>query len=182
MFKRILCISFALLAMGGCSYMPVNRTKSSSRPSPFQQLDFQSLVKRYMKKDQLNPVEGIYSVSGSVTRRKKGLLGGEEKEKTTDRKENYAKVAILRDPGDTGRDFIELSLDKENLPSYSIVGEFDKASGGNMLVYKHLDAKGKNSSFTFTMDPNGDLLEGILVEHDGNSTITYKLTYVKLSK
>jgi hypothetical protein len=180
--KRILFISIALLAMEGCSFMKVNTTKTSSRPSPFQQVDFLSLVKRYMKKDNLNPVEGIYSVSGSVTKRKKGLLGGDEKEKTTDRKENYAKVAILLDPGDTGRDFIELSLDKEDLPAYSIVGEFNKASGGNMLVYKHLDSKGKNTSFTFTMDPNGDLLEGIRVEKDGSATITYKLTYVKLSK
>lgn len=171
-----------LLLMGGCSFVPRVSSGSSSKPSTFQQVDFLALVKRYMKKEKLEPIEGIYSVSGSVTKRKKALLGGGEKEKTTDRKENYAKVAILQDPGDTGRDFIELSMDKDDLPSYSIVGEFNKASGGNMLVYKHLDAKGKNSSFTFTMDPNGDLLEGICVEHDGSATITYKLTYVKLSK
>lgn len=181
MNKWITWIFFVLLAMGGCTFVKVGSSPQSN-PSPYQQVDFQSLMKRYMKKDKLNSIEGVYSVSGTVTKRKKGFLESVEKEKTTDRKENYAKVAILVDPGETGKDFIEVSLDKENLSSYSIVGEFSVAAGGNMLVYKHLDPKGKNSSFTFTKDSNGELLEGIRVENDGNATITYKLTYVKLSK
>jgi hypothetical protein len=168
------------MTLQGCTIQ--NSSSTSRKPSPYEQVDFQSLIKRYMKKDRLNSIEGVYTVSGSVTKKKKGLLGGQEKEKTMDRKENYAKVAILRDPGETGKDYIELSLDKENLPSYSIIGEFSFTAGGNLLVYKHYDIKGKGSSFTFTMDPNSDLLEGIRVENDGNVTITYKLTYVKLSK
>jgi hypothetical protein len=182
MQKRVTWILIAFLTLEGCSFVNVNRSKPTGKASPFEQVDFQSLVKRYMKKEKQNPIEGIYSVSGTVTKRKKGLLTGEEKDKTTDRKENYAKVAILQDPGDTGKDYIELSLDKEGLPSYSIVGGFNKAAGGNMYIYKHLDAKGKQQSFTFTSDPKGDLLEGICVENDGNATITYKLTYVRLSQ
>ena len=179
--KNILWIFVTLLTMLGCNSSKVSGIQSSGKPA-YQQIDFESLVTRYMRKDKLNPIEGVYSVSGSVTKRKKGFLSGEEKEKTTDRRENYAKVAILLDPGDTGKDYIELSMDKDNLPSYSIVGEFSQAAGGSMLVYKHLDAKGKNTSFTFTKDVNGDLMEGIRVENDGGVTITYKLTYVRLSK
>ncbi len=181
MNKRIMWASFALLTMGSCTSVKVGRPPSD-KTSPYQQIDFQSLMKRYMKKEKVNSIEGIYSVSGLVTKRKKGFLDGEEKEKVADRKENYAKVAILLDPGDTGKDFIEVSLDKENLPSYSVVGEFSLAAEGSMLVYKHLDPKGKTTSFTFSRDSMGELLEGIRVEKDGNATITYKLTYVKLSK
>ncbi len=180
--RAFLCISIAVLLLGSCTFIRLGGTKPSHNSSPYQQLDFQTLVKRYMKKDKLNAIEGIYSVSGSVIKKRKGFLTSEDKEKTADRKENYARVAILQDPSDTGKDYIELSLDKENLPSYSIIGEFSTSVAGNILVYKHFDAKGKSSSFTFTTDPASDLLEGIRVENDGNATITYKLTYVKLSK
>lgn len=179
--KTITCIFITTLCLQGCFIQKVQRTKQSRKPSPFQQVDFQSLVKRYMKKEKFNSVEGIYSVSGTVIKKGKGFLGNSEKEKTTDRKENYAKVAILRDMEDTGRDYIELSLDKDDLTSYSIVGEFSTAAGGNILVYKHLEAKGKSTSFTFTTDKNSDILEGIRVDNEGNTTVTYKLTYVKLS-
>lgn len=180
MKMKDLWIIAPFLLLVGCT-SSIKATKAS-KPSPYEQIDFQSLVTRYMKKEKVNQIEGIYSVSGTVTKRKKGFLDVEEREKTTDRKENYAKVAILIDPGDTGKDFIELSLDKEDLPSYSVVGEFSMAAGGNMLIYKHLDPKGKNRSFTFTADAKGELLEGISVEKDGNATITYKLTYVKVAK
>ncbi|MEJ0055452.1 MAG: hypothetical protein WDN75_07230 [Bacteroidota bacterium] len=63
-----------------------------------------------MKKDKINSIEGIYSVSGEVTKRSKGLLASSEREKVKDRRENYAKVAILHDPGSTSREYIELSL------------------------------------------------------------------------
>ena len=179
---RISCIALwlGILFLQACTFEKLTQKRQKNKTSPFAQVDFQALVKRYMKKDKFNSIEGVYSVSGSVMTRGKGFLSSLEKEKTTDRKENYAQVAILRDPEDTGRDYIELSLDKENLPSYSIVGEFTGAKTGNILIYKHLDAKGKTTSFTFTTDSNAELLEGIRVENEGNTTITYKLTYVKL--
>lgn len=133
-----------------------------------------------MKKDNLSPIEGIYTVSGQVTKKGKGLMGDAEKEKTKDYRENYAQVAILRD-ADNGRDFLEISIDKEDQNTYSVVGEFKVAKSGNILVYTHFDAKGKGTTFTFTTDENGEMLEGVRVENEGNTTVTYKLTYVKLS-
>ncbi len=137
-------------------------------------------MKRYMKKENLNSIEGIYSISGSVVKKGKGFMSDADKEKTKDRKDNYAQVAILRDSGG-GRDFLEISLDKEDQTRYAVVGEFKKAEGGHILVYKHLDAKGKSTTFTFTVDSNGEMLEGVRVVNEGNSTVTYKLNYVKLS-
>ena len=174
---KFLFISSAFLLLG-CSVDKLYQKKRVDK-SPFEQIDFQALVKRYLKKEKSNSIEGIYLVSGSVTKKGNGFMNNPEKEKVKDRKENYAQVAILRDVGETGRDFIELSLDKELQPSYSIVGEFVTTTSGNLVVYKHLDPKSKNTTFTFTMDEKGDILEGVRVENEGNSTITYRLTYVK---
>ena len=80
-----------------------------------------------------------------------------------------------------GGNFIELSLNKKDLTSYSIIGEFKPASAGGILVYKHYDSKGKDTTYTFTRDENSEILEGIRVDNEGVTQVTYKLTYVKLS-
>ncbi len=176
----LMCIVIGLLA-SGCMQKLV-RMQQVSKQSAYQQFDFQALVRKYMEKEKPNHVEGIYSVSGSVTKKGKGFMGGAEKEKVTDLKENYAKVAIIRDGNDSGRQFIEISLDKEAVgASYNIIGEFSLSTGGSILIYKHLEGKGKSSAFTFTTDESSDVLEGIRVENEGNTVVTYKLTYVKLS-
>lgn len=131
-----------------------------------------------MEKASANSIEGVYTVSGEVIKKGKSLTGV-LKEKTTDRKENYARVAILREK-EGGKDYIELSLNKDDQTSYSIIGEFKQASSGNLFVYTHYQPKEKDSSFTFTRDETGDLLEGVMVETSGSTQITYKLTYVKL--
>jgi len=181
MFRRVLLLLLPLATiLTGCSYEKIYQAQLARSRSPYEQVDFQALVKRYMKKDKPNSIEGIYSVSGWVTKKGKGFLGSTEKERTTDRHENYAQVAILADPGDTGRDFIEISLDKNYLPRYPVVGEFNLAASGNILVYKHLDPKKENTSYTFTFDRTSEILEGISVENEGATTVTYKLTYVKI--
>lgn len=172
----VFIIAFLLQA---CTVQKLQQMKQKRTTSAYQQVDYQSLIKRYLKKEKFNSIEGIYSVSGSVTRKGKGFLSGTEKEKITDRKENYAQVAILRDLEEGGREYLELSLDEVLRPSYSVVGEFTIATNGNILLYKHL-AGSKSSSYTFTTDKAADILEGVRVENEGNTTITYKLTYVKL--
>jgi hypothetical protein len=166
-----------LLYVQGC-IMPQINTKPDKKSSAFRQMNFQDLINRYMQKDGRNSIEGVYSVSGIVIKKKNNLLG-EMKEKTTDRKENYATVAVLREqPG--GTDYIELSLNKQDQTSYSIIGEFKETKTGSILVYKHFAPKGKDTSFTFTWDEKGEILEGIRVDNEGGTQITYKLTYVKL--
>jgi hypothetical protein len=179
--KLLMCIIFGL-AGSGCSVQKLARMQQASKQSNYQQFDFQALVRKYMEKEKPNHVEGIYSVSGSVTKKSKNFMSSSEREKITDHKDNYAKVAIIRDGNDAGRQFIEISLDKESVgSSYNVIGEFSLSSGGSILVYKHLEGKGKSSSFTFTTDESSDILEGIRVENEGNTVVTYKLTYVKLS-
>lgn len=171
-----LTIVLILLTLQGCIIQAPSRP-SSTRPSPFRQMNFQELIHRYMEKTGTKSIEGVYTVSGLVMKKGKNLMGV-VKEKTTDRKENYARVAILREKN--GTDYIELSLNKTDQTSYSIVGGFKQAASGNIFVYSHYDPKGKDTSFTFTRDGSGDILEGVRVDNEGTTEITYKLTYVRL--
>ncbi|MBS1975777.1 MAG: hypothetical protein JST46_00300 [Bacteroidetes bacterium] len=182
MHKRIYLIGAVLavfLVPTGCMQKLYNM-KQSKVVSEFEQMDFHGLAKLYMSKGAPNPIEGIYSVSGEVIRKGGGFLSSSNKEKVLDRRENYAQVAIIRDPDNKDREFIEVSLDKEGKFSYSVVGEFTTSAGGSLLIYKHLESKDKVSSFTFTFDQKTDVLEGIRTDSRNNASYTYKLTYVKL--
>jgi hypothetical protein len=173
------CIPCLLILIGlnGC-IIRMPSPKTSTKSSPFKQMNFQELIHRYMEKASSTSIEGVYTVSGIVIKQGRTLTGA-PKEKTTDRKENYARVAILHEK-EGGKDYIELSLNKKDQASYSIIGDFKQASSGNLFVYTHYEPKGNNSSFTFTRDETGDMLEGVRVENSGNKQITYKLTYVRL--
>ena len=72
-------------------------------------------------------------------------------------------------------------IDKDFKTSYPVYGEFTAMNESNLLLYKHFDSKARVTSFTFTYDKSKDVLEGIRTDNQKNSTITYKLTYVKLS-
>lgn len=166
-----------ILCVQGC-IIPVPTKSAATKSSAFRQMNFQELIHRYMEKTSNTSIEGVYAVSGEVIKKGKSLTGA-PRERTTDRKENYARVAILREK-EGGMDYIELSLNKTDQSSYSIIGDFKQASSGNIFVYTHYEPKGKETSFTFTRDQTGDILEGVRVETQGNTQVTYKLTYVKL--
>jgi hypothetical protein len=157
--------------------------RAKVKSSPLEQVTLEEMVERYMGKDQtsVGTIEGIYSVSSVVTKKGKAVFSAREKEKITDRKENYSKVAIIRDNSAAGREFIEIVLDKTYVTAYPVYGEFSTMNESNLLLYKHFDSKARATSFTFTYDKSKDVLEGIRTENSGNRTITYQLTYVKIS-
>jgi hypothetical protein len=165
-----------------CSVDKLYQLKHNRKSYGFEQVDFDDIAKLYMGKNKSSEgsIEGIYSVSSIIIKKGKGFLSDTEKEKVMDRRENYSKVAIFKDRDKSDREYFEVSIDKEKLPSYSIRGEFNKVSEGNILVYKHFEPRGKILTYTFTYDGDKDILEGIRTEASGNYTITYKLTYLKL--
>jgi hypothetical protein len=171
-----------LLFNQGCSLDKLYQMGQRNKIYGHEQLNFKDLTKLYFGKTQssLGTIEGIYSVSVVIIKKSRGLLSSTERERTVERKENLSKVAILRDPGNANREYMEVSMDREYTPSYSIVGEFTRATDSNILIYKHFEPKGKTSSYTFTYDKTSDLLEGIRTESSGSTTFTYKLTYIKL--
>jgi hypothetical protein len=171
------------VGVSSCSIDRLYRMRQRQKIYALEQFDFKDLVNKYMSKDgtSVGTVEGVYSVSSLVVRKGKGFLSSEEKEKVVDRKENYSKVAIIRDKDSANREYLEVSLDKEFLPSFSIVGEFSRTAESNLLVYNHFESRGRTSSYTFSYDKAKDILEGVRTENGGNFTYTYKLTYLKLS-
>jgi hypothetical protein len=165
-----------------CSMEKLYTMKQRNKVHAYEQIDFHDLVKRYMSKEQSSQgeIEGIYSVSMMVNKKGKGILSSTEKDKVSERKENYMQVAILKDTESSNREFVEIPLDKKFLPSYSIRGEFNRMADANILIYNHFESRGRVTSYTFTFDRTKDILEGVRKENTGQFEYTYQLTYVKL--
>lgn len=180
--KKMTLVIGLIIVASGCSIEKLYQMSQNRKVYPFEQITFHDIMRRYMSKDfaSVGTMEGIYAVTIVVEKKGKGFLSPTEKRKVMTRKENYSIVAIIRDGTDPNREYIEIPLDKEYLPSYSIRGEFTGMSEGNILVYKHLEKKGESATYTFTYDAAHDVLEGIRKENSGQSEFTYTLTYLKL--
>lgn len=186
---RLLICVLIVSSMSSCSYDRIMANAQSRRikASPLEQVNLEEMVERYMEKDQtsIGTIEGIYSVSSVVTKKGKAVFSAREKERITDRRENYSKVAIIRDNSEAGREYIEIVIDKGYrgfTASYPVYGEFSAMAESNLLLYKHFDSRARSTSYTFTYDKSKDILEGVRTDNAGNNrTITYKLTYIKLS-
>src|SRR6478736_1561513 len=176
------CIILLFLITTSCSFETLYKMQLRRKPSPYEQLEFADMAKLYLGKDRtsVGTIEGIYSISSLGTKKGKGILSSTEKEKTTERNENYSTVVIIHDSQNPNRDFMEIPLDKDFQPSYSVRGEFTGLTDGNVMVYKQLESRGRETTYTFTYDKSHDILEGIRTENEGNFTYTYKLTYLKL--
>lgn len=177
-----LILAVAAFLLSGCMQKLVEMNpKVASKQSEFEQVDFHQLMKRYMSKEvsSASDIEGIYSVSIVIEKKSQPLFSTQQKERVVQRKENYATVAILHDHR-SKREFMEISLEKENQPSYPVRGEFTAMNDANIMIYKHFEPKGKSTTYTFSFDKEKDMLEGIRTEVNGKTEFTYKLVYLKL--
>lgn len=172
----------SMMLLGSCSLQRWRQIAYKQKNAEFEQLDFDDVAKMYMKKETADQqsIEGIYSVSHLIVKKGKPFLSSTEKERVIDRKENYGRVAIFKDNGNTARDYFEVPLGNDRQLSYSIRGEFTHASEGSILIYKHFEPKKSVLTYTFVYDAEQDVLEGARTESYGNSVVTYSLIYVKL--
>lgn len=158
-----------------------NKFKKKETQSAFKEhIDFEGMVKRYLTKDTqpMEVLEGIYSVSAIISRRG-GFLANPNREKIVDRKDNYAKVVIMKDTEHTNREYLEISLASKVPGKYPVVGEFSSISEGNVFVYKHYEPKEPVISYSFVLS-EFDILDGILTKVVKRKIITYKLSYLKI--
>ena len=152
-----------------------------AKKTHYEEVDFEDLIHRYFGKETgtFNKLEGIYSVSCVITKTSRNIFTGQLKVKVVERKDNYARVAILKDWPGSNRDFIEVSLSYHNTDKYPVVGEMSTLSAGEAYIYKHIEPDG--STFDFSMAAGSlDLLEGEHSEMEKRKTITYKLSYMKI--
>ena len=157
------------------------KDKLRTKSSPFEEIDFEGMMRRYFGKDSgpVNSTEGIYTVSCVITKTTKGFFTGREKVKVVERKDNYARIAVVKDWPGTNREYIEISLNTRSSLKYPIIGELNTLSEGQGLIYKHYEP-GKGG-LTFSMMPlHPDILEGVYSEMDRRKLITYTLSYLKI--
>jgi len=155
--------------------------KGRSKKVNYEEVDLEEMIKRYFGKSPsaINSLEGIYSVSAVITKTSRPFLSGHDRTKVIDRKDNYARVAILKDWPGSKRDFIEVSMSYHVANKYPIVGEFSYLTDDRGFTYKHLEPDG--SKITFTMLHNqSDLMEGRYTFMEKRKTISYKLSYLKI--
>lgn len=160
--------------------VPIMSTLFGSKKVQYELMDFESMIKRYFEKEigDFNSLEGIYSVSCTITKTGRNIFG-EERERVVARRDNYARIAILKDYKGSKREFIEVSLSYREATKYPIVGELTTMVEGGGLVYKHLEPDGSTLNFSMIFEPN-DLIEGEYAFTKGRKIIRYKLSYLKI--
>ena len=175
-----------LLIISGCLLFTFGEAFGQSLFRPrvnkfhYEEIKFEDLIKRYFEKEstQISSPEGIYSVSCVIIKKGRNLLTGQESERIIQRKDNYARVAIIKDRPNSSRDFIEVSLSYREADKYPIMGEFNGLSEGRGLIYNHFEPDGTTLSFSMTNE--SDVMDGEYSIMEGNKTITYKLSYLRI--
>lgn len=175
---KYLCLLSCLLIV---VFMAGAQTKPSRKQKKivYQEVSFEDMIRRYFGKEKSTPFEGIYSVSCGITTRKKRFLSNRERIKVVERKDNYARVAIMKDWPESSRDYVEITLSYRDARRYPIVGEFSILSEGKGLIYKHIEPDGTPISFSM-MRESDEMLEAEYSVIEGRKTITYRLSYLKV--
>lgn len=155
--------------------------KSIFKKSRYEEIDIEDLMQRYFGKDPgFARLEGIYSVSCLITKTSKAFITGQIRENVIERKDNYARVALIKDWPGTNRDIIEVSLSYHIANKYPIVGELTSlSSGADAYIYRHFEPDGSVRDFSMT-SALPDVIEGQYSEIKGRTTITYTISYLKI--
>lgn len=180
--RTLFLVIGVMILSGACSIEKQYTMRQKHKVYSFEQVNFNDLLKAYLNKTAQGEAsfEGIYAVSLLTTKKGRTLLSNSDRERVTDRRDNFRQVAIIKDVKNMHREFIELTIDQGLLPSYSIKGEFSAFTENSFAVYKQLEKRDQFVTYTFSFDKSYDILEGVRTENNGNSVITHKLTYVKL--
>lgn len=182
MLKNKLIIGI-VLAVGATSCITINHPSpgNANKKNVYQYVDSEDIIRRFITRNgEPHLIEGIYTVSSSITRKKKALLSQQIKTKVIARQDNYARVAIVRDEEGSNNDFIEISLNEKHNDVHPIVGQINLLSEGSGFIYKHIEPKGEVWNFTFLFDEDEpDILDGVNTRTKGTAHYTYSLFYHK---
>lgn len=177
MRNRFVILSCALLLFAQLCDAQSSSGKKTKKAN-YEDVDFEDMMRRYFEKEKSNPLEGIYSVSCVITKRSKIFLSRRERVRIVERKDNYARIALLQDWPGSKREIIEVSLSYRDAKKYPIVGEVSSLSEGTGYIYKHTEPDGSVLIFSMIQD-SGELLEAEYSKMEKRSTITYRLSYLK---
>lgn len=130
-------------------------------------------IKEYLdkNKDNLDPIEGIYSISSEYS--EKFLLGlYTERAKSND----FARVAIVKDNKSFSAQFIEVIIRGDDLPKYAVTADFTRVQRSSTYLSRQFSPDSHVENYTFAYDESSGSLEGYKKEGDATS----KLLYLKL--
>jgi hypothetical protein len=144
----------------------------------YEEIDFEDMMRRYFQKGPASDLEGIYSVSCVITKRNKAFLSNRDRIRIVERKDNYARIAIIKDMPEAKRDFIVMSLSYHEANKYPVMGAMNGLSEGKGLIYNHIEPDGAEISFSMISE-SPELLEGEYSKMERRKTITYRLSYLK---
>jgi hypothetical protein len=154
------------------------KSDKKHRKTIYEEVDFEDMMRRYFGKEKSDPLEGIYSVSCVIVKKNKRFLSKREKISIVERKDNYARIAILKDWPGSKRDYIEVSLSYRDAKKYPVVGELSALAEGKTFIYKHIEPNGTSRSFSM-INESEEMLEAEYSDMERRKTITYKLSYLK---
>lgn len=179
--KRLIILIILFFCLAELSLAQGSFLRHRKKKMQYEEVSFEDMMRRYFGKEigPFNDLEGIYSVSCVIVKSSRNFFTGFENKKIVARRDNYARVAILKDWPGSKREFIEVSLSYREANHYPVVGEFSSIVEGGGLLYKHIEPDATTLSFSMIVD-HDDLIEGEYAYMKGRKTITYKLSYLKI--
>jgi hypothetical protein len=172
------CLLILSLVLACEAVLAQGKSKHKKKKIAYEVIDFEDMMRRYFGKEKSDPLEGIYTVSCVITKKSKQFLSRREKTRVVGRKDNYARIAVLKDWAGSKRDYIEISLSYHAANLFPIVGELNTLSDGQGFIYKHIEPDGVPISFSM-VNESVEMLEAEYSDMQKRKTITYKLSYLK---
>lgn len=127
-------------------------------------LDFRTKLvmelERYFSKPNLDPVEGMYSISDDITTETNGGAGTVFT--MNEKRDHWAKVAIVKDTLSVSRNYIEFVLEAENFNEGEVRAEFLKTNQSSTIFMSEQRAKSKEATRPVVLEfnPGSGIIEG----------------------
>jgi len=162
--KNILTTIFITIILTSCSSHLSTSQKSKPKWT-------EESIKKYLdeNKEKLDPIEGIYSVSKNTER-------GIGKLSFTQKKSDFARVAIIRNTEGFTPAFNELWLEGLDIPKYSKTAAFTRIQKNSAYLSKRLSPE-KGVSYSFAYDEAAGSMEGILKGSVNTKVLYYLKVY-----
>lgn len=135
-------------------------------------------IKKYLddNKDNLDPIEGIYSISATNDQTVKYLFGLLTSEERKGQSNDFARVAIIKENTSFSTQFIEVIVRGDDLPKYAKTADFTRIQKSMTYLSRQFSPDGKVENYSFEYEDKS----GSLVGYNKKGDLTSKLSYLKL--
>lgn len=146
-------------------------------------LDFRTRLvmelEAYFSKPGLEPVEGMYSISDDITTVTQGGAGIVYT--TNEKRDHWAKVAIVKDTLSVSRNYVEFVLEADDFSEGEVRAEFLKTNQSATLLMSEQRARSKEAmrAVVLEFNPATGILEGKFEYTAPRKKITVSRSYLK---